>query len=181
MSGEFLIRDLERRDFAEWKALWDGYNEFYGRKGQTALPEIITNATWARFFDGYEPIHALVAEGSGKLLGLVHFLFHRSSIVLTSNCYLQDLFAADDARRRGVGRSLIEEVYRRAERAGCARVYWQTEETNATARKLYDKVAEKSGFIVYRKDLRCVTGAQLLIDGTEAKGVAGVMGPRLIG
>jgi GNAT superfamily N-acetyltransferase len=153
MSGAILVRDVQQRDFPYWKILWDGYNEFYGRKDATALPELITNITWSRFFDGYEPIRALVAEHSGQLIGLVHFLFHRSSIALRSNCYLQDLFTLEAARGQGVGRALIEEVYRRAERAGSGRVYWQTHETNTHAMKLYDKVAEKSGFIVYRKNL----------------------------
>jgi GNAT superfamily N-acetyltransferase len=153
MSEMILVRNVQQRDFAEWKVLWDGYNEFYGRKDETALPEIITNVTWTRFFDGYEPIYALVAEREGKLVGLVHYLFHRSSTALTSNCYLQDLFTSEAARGQGVGRALIEGVYRRAEQAGSGRVYWQTHETNTHAMKLYDKVAEKSGFIVYRKNL----------------------------
>ena len=153
MSEEILVRELRNEDFPRWKALWDGYNAFYGRSGETALPEIITNLTWARFFDGYDPIYALVAERNGQLLGLVHYLFHRSSTSLTSNCYLQDLFTVESARGKGVGRALIQEVYRRAERAGSGKVYWQTHETNAHAMKLYDQVAEKSGFIVYAKNL----------------------------
>jgi GNAT superfamily N-acetyltransferase len=153
MTGQILVRDVQQRDFADWKPLWDGYNAFYGRQGATALPEEITNLTWSRFFDGYEPIHALVAERANQLVGLVHYLFHRSSTGLRSNCYLQDLFTVESARGQGVGRALIEEVYRRAAQAGSGRVYWQTHETNATAMKLYDKVAEKSGFIIYRKDL----------------------------
>jgi GNAT superfamily N-acetyltransferase len=153
MTGKIVVRDVQRRDFAEWKPLWDGYNAFYGREGITALPEEITNLTWSRFFDGYELIRAMVAERANKLVGLVHYLFHRSSTGLRSNCYLQDLFTVESARGQGVGRALIEEVYRRAAQAGSGRVYWQTHETNATAMKLYDKVAEKSGFIIYRKDL----------------------------
>ncbi len=153
MSDKILIRAVQRSDFDEWKTLWDGYNAFYGRKDKTALPDTITNITWSRFFDGYEPMHALVAEHSGRLLGLVHFLFHRSTISIESTCYLQDLFTIETARGKGVGRALIEEVYRQAEQAGSRKVYWQTHETNATAMKLYDKVAEKSGFVVYRKIL----------------------------
>jgi GNAT superfamily N-acetyltransferase len=153
MSLKTSIRDVRPNDFANWKPLWDGYNEFYGRKDATALPDEITSLTWSRFFDGYEPIHALVAEHAGKLAGLVHYLFHRSSTSLTSNCYLQDLFTGEAVRGQGIGRALIEEVYRRAELAGSGRVYWQTHETNATAMKLYDKVAEKSGFIIYSKKL----------------------------
>lgn len=153
MSNNFLIRDVQPGDFARWKPLWDGYNAFYGRKEQTALPDAITSMTWSRFFDGYEPMHALVAEHSGSLLGLAHFLFHRSTISLESTCYLQDLFTHEAARGKGVGRALIEEVYRYAKDAGCHRVYWQTHETNATAMKLYNKVADKSGFLVYRKSL----------------------------
>ena len=153
MSNNLLIRNVQSSDFAQWKLLWDGYNAFYDRKEETALPEAITEMTWSRFFDGYEPMRALVAEHSGSLLGLAHFLFHRSTISLESTCYLQDLFTHETARGKGVGRALIEEVYRYAKDAGCHRVYWQTHETNATAMKLYDKVAEKSGFVVYRKIL----------------------------
>jgi GNAT superfamily N-acetyltransferase len=151
LSDSVLIRAVERGDYPEWKVVWDGYNAFYGRKGLTALPEAVTHMTWARFFDGYEPMEALVAERSGQLLGLAHFLFHRTTISVESICYLQDLFTLESARGKGVGRALIEEVYRCAKRAGSTRVYWQTHESNATAMQLYDKVAEKSGFLVYRK------------------------------
>lgn len=153
MGDELRIRQIEKSDFAEWKPLWDGYNAFYARSGETALAEPITMMTWSRFFDAYEPAHALVAEQSGRILGLAHYLFHRSTIAIEPNCYLQDLFTLEASRGKGVGRALIEEVYRRATDVGCGKVYWHTHETNATAMKLYDKVAEKSGFVVYRKTL----------------------------
>lgn len=153
MSPELLIRPVRKNDFQQWKHLWDGYNAFYGRKDATALPEATTAMTWARFFDTYEPMHALIAEQSGQLLGLVHFIFHRSTISIQPTCYLQDLFTLETSRGKGVGRALIQEVYRRAADAGSSRVYWLTHETNAIAMKLYDKVAEKSGFVVYRKNL----------------------------
>ena len=154
MSDQVLIRPLAQPDFAGWKPLWDGYNAFYGRHGDTALPEAITQMTWSRFFDAYEPMHAAVAEGpDGQLLGLVHYLFHRSTTQIAPNCYLQDLFTAAEARGKGVGRALIQYVYDQASALGIPRVYWQTHETNATAMKLYDQVAEKSGMLVYRKAL----------------------------
>ena len=140
-------------DLPQWKLLWDGYNAFYGRKDATALPEETTRTTWSRFFDAKEPVHALVAEREGELLGLVHYIFHRTTISIAPTCYLQDLFTQETARGKGVGRALIEEVYRIAREAGSARVYWLTHETNDMAMKLYDKVAEKSGFVVYRKPL----------------------------
>lgn len=145
------VRSVEKEDFQAWKPLWDGYNAFYGRKGSTALPEEITQTTWSRFFDASEPMHALVAECEGTLIGLAHYLFHRSTIQREPTCYMQDLFTDEAARGSGVGRALIEEVYRRAAAAGCPRIYWHTHETNATAMALYDRVADKSGFIVYRK------------------------------
>ena len=153
LVDKILIRGVRQSDFAGWKPLWDGYNAFYGREEETALPDAITNMTWSRFFDVYEPVHGLVAEHSGKLLGLAHFLFHRSTTAIAPTCYLQDLFTIEAARGKGVGRALIEEVYRRATDAGSSKVYWQTHETNTTAMKLYDRIAEKSGFIVYRKTL----------------------------
>jgi GNAT superfamily N-acetyltransferase len=151
MSSELAIRFVTRQDYGRWLPLWDGYNAFYGRSGATALSADITRMTWARFFDAYEPVHALVAESGGELLGLAHYLFHRSTSAIAPVCYLQDLFTGEAARGKGVGRARIEGVYQQAERAGAPRVYWQTHETNRTARTLYDKVAELTGFIIYRK------------------------------
>jgi hypothetical protein len=86
VSDKMLIRPVKHGDFAQWKPLWDGYSAFYGRKDKSALPDEITNLKWSRFFDGYEPLHAQVADCSGQLLGLAHFLLHRSTTTLTSNC-----------------------------------------------------------------------------------------------
>jgi len=147
------IRSVTSQDFDQWLLLWEDYNAFYGRSGATALPIAITQMTWARFFDAYEPVHALVAEGEGQLLGLAHYLFHRSTTTIEPTCYLQDLFTSELSRGKGVGKALIEAVYDRAKSAGSARVYWQTHETNLTAMRLYDSVAERSGFVVYRKVL----------------------------
>jgi GNAT superfamily N-acetyltransferase len=147
------IRPVNRDDFASWIPLWDGYNRFYGRSGPTALAPEITQMTWSRFFDAYEPMHAWVAERDGTLLALAHFLYHRNTTLIAPICYLQDLVTADAARGQGVGRALIEAVYRHAAEAGSPRVYWHTHETNEVAMRLYDQVAERSGFVVYRKAL----------------------------
>jgi len=151
MSDDVTIRFVTRDDYAQWLPLWDGYNAFYERSGPTALAPEITAMTWQRFFDAYEPVHALVADAGGTLLGLTHYLFHRSTTAIAPTCYLQDLFTSQAARGKGVGRALINGVYAQAKLVGSPRVYWQTHETNRTAMQLYDKVAEKSGFVVYRK------------------------------
>jgi GNAT superfamily N-acetyltransferase len=153
MKAELVIRPVQQQDRPQWLPLWQGYNAFYGRAGATALPQEITHTTWARFFDACEPVHALVAARGGQLVGLAHYLFHRSTSRLGPSCYLQDLFTAEAARGHGVGRALIEAVGGRAKAGGATSVYWQTHETNATAMQLYDQVAAKSGFIVYRREL----------------------------
>ena len=158
--SEALIRPVIRADREKWEKLWQGYNEFYARSGPKALDAAITDTTWERFFDTYEPIHALVAERGDEILGIAHFLFHRSTISIQPVCYLQDLFTAKEARGKGVARALIEAVYDRAQSASASRVYWQTHESNETAMKLYDKVAEKSGFLVYRKLFDTAAGPQ---------------------
>lgn len=153
MSEVILVRPIERTDYADWRPLWDGYNYFYGRHGSSALPEIISERTWARFFSPEEPVHALLAEQDGRVVGIAHYLFHRSTTRLTDVCYLQDLFTAEAARGRGVGRQLIHAVYDAAGAAGSSRVYWQTHMSNAPGRALYDKVAEHKGFIVYTHEM----------------------------
>lgn len=153
-TGEDVrVREVKEADWERWLPLWDGYNTFYERIGPTTLHGTVTRTTWSRFFDPAEPVHALVAEADGGLLGLVHYLFHRSTTMIAPICYLQDLFTSAEARGKGVGRALIEAVYDRARQAGSSRVYWQTHETNAVARRLYDKVSVRSGFIVYRTEV----------------------------
>jgi GNAT superfamily N-acetyltransferase len=149
--SDIAIRDLQDSDKAQWEQLWAGYNAFYGRSGPNALPVMVVETTWQRFFDAAEPMHALVAERDGMLIGLVHYLFHRSTIQIHPSCYLQDLYTSEDLRGMGIGRKLILAVYDHALAAGSPRVYWHTHESNSAAMKLYNKVAERPGFIVYRK------------------------------
>jgi GNAT superfamily N-acetyltransferase len=151
MAPAVRIRPVAPTDLDAWLPLWDGYNAFYGRSGPTALPGEVTDTTWARFFDPYEPVHALVAERDGGLVGVTHFLLHRSTTSIAPSCYLQDLFTDEAARGTGVGRALIEAVTDWAHAAGAARLYWQTQESNRTARQLYDRVATRTGFVVYSR------------------------------
>lgn len=144
---ESVIRPLARADRAQWQPLWQSYLAFYN----TSVPDEVTETTFARFFNEAEPMHALVAERDGEIVGIVHYIFHRSTWTEGPYCYLQDLFTAEQARGGGVARKLIEAVYERAKAQGASRVYWLTQEGNATARALYDKLAERSGFIQYRK------------------------------
>ena len=140
------IRALEPADRAAWDPLWQGYLTFY----ETVLPATTTDLTWSRFHDPTEPMFALGAFVDGRLVGIVHYLFHRVTWSATDRCYLEDLFVAETARGHGVARALIAAVVDRARAAGSARVYWHTHETNRTAQALYDKVATLSGFIQYR-------------------------------
>ena len=156
MSDGIAVRAVARGDYDAWLPLWHGYNVFYGRT--EGAPAAVTAATWGRFFDAYEPLWALVAEDEaqapgGRLVGFTHYLYHRNTNHIQPVCYLEDLFTAEAARGRGVGRALIDAVCAAARDAGVARVYWLTQEHNATARRLYDKVALKSEFIVYGKDV----------------------------
>ena len=147
---ELSVRPLTDADEPAWRALWSAYQRFY----DTALSETVFATTWARLLDATEPMLALGAfDETGRLLGIVHAIYHRSCWTIGPYCYLQDLFTVPEARGRGVGRALIHAVYAHARDAGASRVYWLTHDTNATARALYDRVAVNAGFIQYRKDL----------------------------
>ena len=147
MMSDNVVRAIAPADREQWALLWEGYQKFY----KIDLSEEVTRQTWSRFFDGLEPVNALVAERSGNLVGLVHFIFHRSTWLTGPTCYLQDLFTSEAVRGVGIGRALIEAVYERARLGGAQRVYWLTHQTNETAMALYDKIADRSGFIQYRK------------------------------
>jgi GNAT superfamily N-acetyltransferase len=141
------IAPVGKDERAGWEPLWRGYQAFY----EVSLPAETTDITWARLHDPAEPMFLLGAYADGRLVGIVHYLFHRSCWTVGNYCYLQDLFVAEEARGRGLGRALIEAVYAAARSAGASRVYWLTQETNRAAQALYDQVADRSGFIQYRK------------------------------
>ncbi len=143
------IKAIAESDFDNWLPLWKAYQRFY----EVDITEAVTLKTWARFLDPAEPMHAALAMAGDDALGLVHSIYHRSTWTTTDDCYLQDLFVTDAARGGGVGRTLIEHVYADARRRGASRVYWLTHESNDTARRLYDRIADRSGFIHYRKPL----------------------------
>jgi GNAT superfamily N-acetyltransferase len=144
-----VVRAVGVGERAAWEPLWKGYQAFY----QVSLPDETTDITWKRLHDPSEPMHLLGAYVGGKLAGIVHYIFHRSTWSAGGYCYLQDLFTVEDARGLGIGRALIEAVYAEARRVGATRVYWLTHETNYLGRALYDKVADNAGFIQYRKSI----------------------------
>jgi GNAT superfamily N-acetyltransferase len=147
LQAAAFVRSVSAGERAAWEPLWKGYLDFYN----TTVPKEVYDTTWARLQDPAEPMAVLGAYVDGELLGIVHFLYHRSCWTVGNYCYLQDLFVSERARGRGLGRALIEAVYDEARTAGASRVYWLTHETNSTAQGLYDKLADRPGFIQYRK------------------------------
>jgi GNAT superfamily N-acetyltransferase len=147
MTADVVIRPVGTDERAAWEPLWKGYQTFY----EVALSDETSDAAWARLHDPAEPMHILGAYVDGKLIGIAHYLFHRSFWSIGDYCYLQDLFVAHEARNLGAGRALIAAVEREARAAGASRIHWLTQESNADARALYDQVADRSGFIQYRK------------------------------
>jgi GNAT superfamily N-acetyltransferase len=149
MGGTLNIRPATEADRVEWEPLWQAYLTFY----EVDLAAEVTDATWRRFLDPVEPLHALVVEIDGHLIGLAHYLLHRSTWAPECYCYLEDLFVAPALRGHGIGQALIKAVELAAIDAHASRLYWTTHTTNTQAQHLYDKLAERSGFIQYRKRL----------------------------
>ena len=145
----FEIRAVDSNDFDNWLPLWEGYQRFY----KVDIPRSVTLKTWARFLDPVEPMHAALALVGNQAMALVHSIYHRSTWAAGDSCYLQDLFVAVEARGRGMGRALIEHVYGDARSRGASRVHWLTHHSNHGAMQLYESIADRSGFIQYRKQL----------------------------
>ncbi|MCU1735614.1 MULTISPECIES: GNAT family N-acetyltransferase [unclassified Pseudomonas] len=143
------IRPVTAADHAAWLPLWQAYLHFY----ETRLPDDVSQVTWQRLLDPAETTNSALAWVDGKAVGMVNFIYHRSNWSVENSCYLQDLYVDGSQRGKGVGRELIEHVYDVAREAGCAKVHWLTHETNATAISLYEQVAERPGFIQFRKPL----------------------------
>jgi GNAT superfamily N-acetyltransferase len=141
------IRQVTANDHAAWLPLWQAYLRFYN----TELPEAVTQSTWQRMLDPNEATHSALAWVDGNAVGMVNFIYHRSNWSIENSCYLQDLLVTPETRGTGVGRQLIEFVYAAAKADGCCKVHWLTRETNATAIQLYERIAERPGFIQFRK------------------------------
>jgi GNAT superfamily N-acetyltransferase len=140
------VRAPVAADYPAWLALWRAYQVFY----EVDIAPV-TDITWARLLDATEPMFGAVAVAGGAPIGLVHWVLHRSTWSVANTCYLQDLFVAPDRRSAGTGGELVAHVFAAAREAGCADVYWLTHELNATAMRLYDRLAIRSGFLQYQK------------------------------
>ena len=140
------IESAEQKDYASWLPLWINYQTFY----RTIISDEVTKLTWERFFTPSEPVYCAVAKYDGKIVGLVHYLFHRSTWAESNYCYLEDLFISEDVRGQHIGKQLIEYVQQQAQKHHASRLYWHTHETNLRGQRLYDWVAKKSGMIEYR-------------------------------
>ncbi|WP_166221967.1 GNAT family N-acetyltransferase [Pseudomonas atagonensis] len=145
--SQIEIRPVSVDDHSAWLPLWQAYLRFYN----TELPDAVTESSWQRFLDPGEPTHAALAWVNGKAVGMVHYIYHRSNWSIENSCYLQDLLVVPQTRGTGVGRRLIEHVYVTAKADGCCKVHWLTHETNGTAIQLYERIAERPGFIQFRK------------------------------
>lgn len=143
------IRPVSPEDQAAWLPLWQAYLKFYN----TELSQQVSAVTWQRILDPTEPAHSALVWSDGQAVGMVNFIYHRSNWSINNACYLQDLFVAPDQRGTGLGRLLIEHVYATARADGCDKVHWLTHETNKTAIQLYERIAERGGFIQFRKAL----------------------------
>jgi GNAT superfamily N-acetyltransferase len=138
------IAPLQQSERARWAQLWSEYQLFYG----VELPAAVTEATWRRLHEGR--VHGLGArDPAGRLIGLVHYLYHEDTWSTVPACYLQDLYVDPTARGTGCGRLLIEAVAAASKKAGANSPYWLTHQSNATARQLYDRLAQNQGFIQY--------------------------------
>lgn len=143
-----VVRPITAADEAGWRALWTGYLEYY----ETSVPEAVYASTFSRLLTDDEALpRGLLAESDGRLVGLVHYIFHPHCWRIEKVCYLQDLFAAPEARGTGVGRALIEAVYAAADQAGAPAVYWLTQDFNETGRRLYDRIGVVTPFIKYNR------------------------------
>lgn len=146
MAG-LIIRPAAASDYADWRMMWDGYCAFY----DVAMPEEVTQFTWARILDPSVPVHALIARapGTGEARGMANFVLHDNTWCLTPVCYLEDLYTHPHVRGQGVGKALIDRLTDEGRAKGWARVYWTTRASNTRARRLYDLYAPADDFVRY--------------------------------
>ena len=144
--SEVSIRPLINDDFQTWQKLWRGYIDFY----EASIPESMFKVTWSRLMNPSYNEYGIAAVLDGKLEGITHYSFQNSTWAETNYCYLEDLFVNPEVRGKGLGRALIDAVLEEAKKAGSERLYWNTDRTNETARKLYDSYVQESGKVQYR-------------------------------
>ncbi|NUF53496.1 GNAT family N-acetyltransferase [Acinetobacter seifertii] len=148
-NQDIQIVPVQQQDYSQWEKYWLAYQNFY----QVSLPLQVTKITWNRFFNEKEPVYCAVAKQDEYVLGIVHYVIHRSTWAENNYCYLEDLYVSPEARGQHIGKQLIEYVQKQAIEQNCDRLYWHTQETNHTAQKLYDWIAQKPGVIEYRMSL----------------------------
>ena len=140
-----IVRKIRPQDEPRWRELWDGYTRFYEREPD----EAITRRTWGQILDPAVPLHAIVAEAEGSVIGIANYLIHENTSTLNPVCYLADLFVDPSSRNNGAGKLMIDWLVAEMKTQHWARIYWHTKENNYRARALYDKYGPHSGFLRY--------------------------------
>lgn len=151
MSDTIIVRAPQAADEAQWMQLWAQYLEFYN----TDIPGAVTDATWARIIDNDDQtLGGLVAQsGTENVAGFLNYVIHPNTWSQAPVCYLEDLFVTADSRGRGLARAMIEHLASIGRQAGWARIYWHTARDNVSAQVLYNKLAERTGWVRYDIDL----------------------------
>lgn len=140
------IRHATPADEARWRELWAGYCAFY----EVTLSDAVTAQTWNRILDPASPVHAIVAcDTAGRVQGIANYILHDNTWTMTPVCYLEDLFVDTAVRGRQFGKALIDWLAAQMKAQGWSRLYWMTQEDNATARRLYDRYTPRDQFVRY--------------------------------
>jgi len=136
------IRNVQAEDFPAWLTLWNANN--LGQKN-----EAVTTQTWTRLNDETSPVHALVVEDKGALVGLLQYVLHPTTGSIEDICYMQDVFVVPDHRGKGIARKMIRELERIGNAEKWARIYWLAEASNDAAQALYKSLGQRLDFTLH--------------------------------
>lgn len=136
-----------------WLKLWTDYHA-YGPQGGAPPPAEVSVATWTNFLDPAMPMHALLAQREGGMVGFAHMVVHPTTSLGGPSGLLLDLFVEPSLHGRGIGSALMEAAFGLAEAEGAVRLTWNVRADNGAALRLYERLGLPSGHIIYRRELR---------------------------
>ena len=140
-----MIRKLNKDDFKRWSNLYQEYAIFYNVPMNMGILETL----WDWINDENHIVNGICFELNNKILGIAHYRTMPRPIKGQYIGFLDDLFVDPDFRGQKIAQKLIGHLKSLSKANNWNGIRWITHSSNDNAKKLYDKIANNTGFELY--------------------------------
>ena len=139
------IRVIKIEDKNDWYLLFQGYANFY----QVEINDNIINTVWKWLHTPEHELQGIVGEINKRVIAFAHYRRMPSPLRGKDIGFLDDLYVLPECRGLQIGEQLIKRLKQISIDKEWNLVRWITRDNNIRAKKVYEKVSNKTNWDVY--------------------------------